>query len=265
MKPLAACRHPAEKAGALPSELVVGTKSLLDMTAAVPELLAIDKEIGRPYRTNPVIFNSQAWSRRLELPWVIEHIGTAAGLRILDVGSGMSALPVFLSRHKASVVSIDVNTSRHHSRSDMTSVRAALPCLPFRRESFDVVSCVSVLEHLPGNLGKYMSELCRVARQKVILTFDLALGIQPRAGLSQVELNAMARMVGIAISRPHDLLTPSGVEEEMFGSNLGVCLLCLEKQGGAWPTLRMNLGEELLTFAHRSVRMFGQNKIRWEP
>jgi hypothetical protein len=50
------------------SGLVVGSASQLASFESIPELLSIGKEIGRHVMSNLLLWNSLAWSRRLELP-----------------------------------------------------------------------------------------------------------------------------------------------------------------------------------------------------
>ncbi|MGH2617700.1 MAG: class I SAM-dependent methyltransferase [Thermomicrobiales bacterium] len=50
-------------------------------------------------------------------------------------------------------------------------VAGSVVALPFPDQSFDVVGCFEVLEHLPGDLPRQaLSELARVARQGVVLS-----------------------------------------------------------------------------------------------
>src|SRR5207247_4617471 len=97
---------------AMAFEIEIATLSALTRTPGVHELLTIDRMIGKPYLEVPRIYNSQAWSRRLELPWAIARLEPVSGSSILDVGSGDSALPIYLARRGAQVTSVDPS-ARH--------------------------------------------------------------------------------------------------------------------------------------------------------
>ena len=242
----------------------IGSRRALDEVGELPELLEIDREINRPYMTDPPLFNSQAWSRRLEIPWVIKEVGEPEGLSILDVGSGTSALPVFLGRRGARVVSVDPEVF-HGLPGDMT-VRAvaALPRLPFKDASFDIVCCISVLEHLPLDIGLHFAELCRVARRKVIITFDVALSPLAVLGLSSVELKALSRALGKRIVFPKEMLKPAEPERRICVIELGVCMMAVEKTGGAWPSVRLSEFERRLVRLHRKVQKWaGKARQNW--
>jgi len=237
----------------LSAQILIGSESNLRKIKPVPELLDIDREIGMPYALDSRLFNSQAWSRRLELPWVVSCISPVEGLSVLDVGSGASALPIFLSRHGASVISVDPETLRGLPDNSVSRIRAALPHLPFRDGAFDVVSCISVLEHLKGFFDEYLDELCRVARRRVVLTFDAAFGPFSLTGLSPCELRAFAKMLGKSLVRPTDRLGPSGVERRILGPHLGVCMVYIDRPEGGWRHLRLSRGRRFLIRLYRAT------------
>jgi len=226
----------------------------MERVRKVPELLAIDEEINRPYMTNPMMYNSQAWSRKLELPWVIAHIDQIKGSSILDVGSGFSSLPIFLSRKDANIVAIDPRSVRVLPDEKVIRIKAALPKLPFRDESFDVVSCVSVLEHMGSDISESFAELCRVARKRVIVTFDLALSPIAVVGLSSIEYRAFARMIKKHLIFPPDILTSPIKEQGSWGSKIGVCLLYIEKSVDGWPSLRLSKTQRMFIRIQRKIQ-----------
>jgi len=230
-----------------------GTRTLLEKLPAVSDLLSIDKEIGKPHSHHPLLFSSQAWSRRLELPWVIREIGPPSRLSILDVGSGNSALPICLARQGAHVVSTDPEIA-DHLPGLVETVRGALPRLPFRNESFDVVCCISVLEHLRSGLSANIGELCRLSRSKIVLTFDVMLGPHALYGLSKAEVRAFARAFGQRLVAPHDLLVPTGWEARSVGRHVGVCLASLDRPRQGWPSIRLTAWERFLACSARLVR-----------
>ncbi len=234
--------------------MIVASKSILDETKRIPELFLIDREIGRPYLKEPVIYGSQAWSRQLELPWAIEQIGPSKGLMILDVGSGASALPIYLARQGAMVVSVDPEMLVELPDGRVRRIKAGLPTLPFRDDSFDVVTCISVFEHLGTDIPGYFAELCRVARKSVVLTFDIAFGPLATSGLANSELKSLSRMVASPLIFPDDPLVPSKIEKGMWAKQIGVCLLGLDRPENGWPAVPMSNAQRAMIRIHRAVQ-----------
>jgi SAM-dependent methyltransferase len=93
-------------------------------------------------------------------------------LRVLNVGCGTGGFSVAAERAGALTWGVDVDWdavaiayARHpHGR----VVRAAAESLPFRAESFDVVYCMSTLEHVADS-GRVLSEIARVLGPKGML------------------------------------------------------------------------------------------------
>jgi len=135
--------------------------------------------------------------RRVEYPWAILNAQLDHPMKILDVGSGLSLLPVYLAKKGHSVVSLDndkilmervlpklasfVGADVDYRIGDATK-------LDFDDNSFDRVFCISVLEHLEEEVidGKHVNyrkknldvkaieEMLRVLKPngRLILTFD---------------------------------------------------------------------------------------------
>ena len=235
------------------AKFVIGSQSLLDSLGPVPELLNIDEEVNRPLITEPLLWNSQAWSRRLEIPWIIAEIGEPRRLAVLDVGSGGSALPIFLARHGAAVTSVDPDFPSGLP-GGLNRIHAALPRLPFKDCSFDVVCCVSVLEHLPTDVTLSFRELCRVARKSLLVTFDIATTPLAMVGLSGLELRAFSKATGMAPEFPPDPLVPIGPEKAFWAGGIGVCLMRVEKTDNGWPVPRLNTAQMKLVRLHRRIQ-----------
>lgn len=93
-------------------------------------------------------------------------------LRILDAGCGTGAM-LDVYRQWPDAIATGADLSPHalgftHSRGHNRLVGADLTCLPFKTSSFDVVSALDVIEHVPDD-AKAIEELCRVLRPGGIL------------------------------------------------------------------------------------------------
>jgi len=135
--------------------------------------------------------------RRTEYPWAIKNGKLDKGMKILDVGSGISIFPIYLASKGHEITSIDFDeilmnrvspelaklsgVNVNYSFGDATKI-------DFKDESFDRVFCISTIEHLEEEYqnGKYVnyhkknldvkaiSEMLRVLKPGglLIMTFD---------------------------------------------------------------------------------------------
>ena len=90
-------------------------------------------------------------SRGREYDFVMDNIHST-GTRILDVGSTGSPLPLKLAKKGYNVYSIDVR-NYHEKHPNLTVVNADIKNTPFSDDFFDVITCVSTIEHI--GLGAY--------------------------------------------------------------------------------------------------------------
>lgn len=135
--------------------------------------------------------------RRAEYPWAISIAGHERFFKILDIGSGVSLLPIYLASKGHDVTSIDNDAILMNKISPLLAkwnkveVKYGLgdvTKLRFEDNTFDRVFCISVLEHLEEEKigGKYVNyhkqnldviaiaDMLRVLRPGglLILTFD---------------------------------------------------------------------------------------------
>lgn len=135
--------------------------------------------------------------RRTEYPWAISQANLDRPMKILDIGSGVSLLPIYLATKGHEVLSIDnddilmnrvspllakwCDTKVRYGEGDVTKLK-------FEDNTFDRVFCISVLEHLEEEKvnGKYVNyrkrnldilaikEMLRVLKPNglLIMTFD---------------------------------------------------------------------------------------------
>lgn len=124
----------------------------------------------------------------------LEAIGGAAGLDVLDVGTGTGRAALALARRGARVTGIDASgemlavAERRAADAGLavTFVRGDVHALGFPGRSFDAVVCLRVLMHAP-QWRRALSELCRVARRQVVLDYP--------ASVSAAALQAGARRI----------------------------------------------------------------------
>lgn len=132
------------------------------------------------------------WSRQWEYPWVSctvsGHPGTGQPVHILDAGSGITFFPYYLASkdERLEVTCCDSDTTLealfarvNHERNTGDSIKftaADLLTLPFANAYFDVIYCVSVLEHTQ-NYSRILDEFRRVLKPRglLALTFDIGL------------------------------------------------------------------------------------------
>lgn len=116
-------------------------------------------------------------SRAFEYTEAWAKIDSVSNGYFLDIGSYRSPFPLFIAQHGHWVCLVDIDPSISEQtkwankvlgdRVFWLAVRADGTCLPFPDCSFDVVTCISTIEHLPGDGDIYMArEIGRVLRNK---------------------------------------------------------------------------------------------------
>lgn len=139
---------------------------------------------------------SKQLSRSFENPWVLHHVLEHGGSDVLDIGAGVSPLPLCLAAHGWNVTTIDnhptaltpgyeriwndwgyVDYSLYSPRIHSHQVDASALTLPLA--SLDCIYSVSVLEHVPSATRRIIWERCYEWLREggsLLLTFDLILG-----------------------------------------------------------------------------------------
>lgn len=144
------------------------------------------------YRGKWVADPLHQWSRQWEYPFVFSKIaeyqrnaGPQSELRILDAGSGVTFFPFYLAscfNHSfVSCCDYDYSLGNAYSRLNgclpgrVQFVPGDLRSLPFQNKVFDIVYCVSVLEHTDA-YSTIISEFRRVLKQAgmLVVTFDIS-------------------------------------------------------------------------------------------
>lgn len=162
-------------------------KSMEDFSGS---FLQSQSEYLRGYQGKWVADPLHQWSRQWEYPFVFSRISEYARnaeprLHILDAGSGITFFPFFLaSRFSNSAISCcdydqslgDVYSRLNRRLSGRAQfVPGDLHRLPFRNNTFDIVFCVSVLEHTDA-YQTIVAEFRRVLKETgmLIVTFDIS-------------------------------------------------------------------------------------------
>lgn len=157
-----------------------------------------------PYRRRWVSDPLHQWSRQWEYPYAWERITSLARdrrerLRVLDAGSGITFFPYTMNESLGvEVVCVDGDDSlgathrvlRERTGALVEFVGADLRKLPQPDDHFDVIYCLSVLEHTQG-YPEILLELRRVLRPggTLVVTFDLSLD-----GDSDIPLDRAAQL-----------------------------------------------------------------------
>ncbi len=132
------------------------------------------------------------WNRRWEYPFFMRCAqGLPSGSEVLDAGAGRSLLPFWLAKHGYHVVALDMDDGSFYPGGSLKAwydernprvegqvnfVHGNLLHMDLPDESFDLVCCMSVLEHVPDPISA-LRELLRVLRHSglLILTMDVSL------------------------------------------------------------------------------------------
>lgn len=140
-------------------------------------------------------FFPQTIIRTLEYPWLASRLRDCAGLKVLDVGAGVSALPLWLAAREAHVTTVDnsviIRTDKdrvtwnewgfldYSEFGDRLSSHN-LDILALEDYSkYDVIYSISVIEHMPASdRRKVIAHIARMLRHggRLLLTLDLVPG-----------------------------------------------------------------------------------------
>ena len=138
-------------------------------------LLRDDKQ---SWRVGGVDIDPATKTRREEYNWVLDHIGRGC-YQVLDAAAGYvptwHELPKMLAMQGYDVTAIDIDRRSLDMPPEQNVLRMLgdITNLPFANQSFDIVCCISVLEHLaPTQVVKAANELIRVAKKQVLITAD---------------------------------------------------------------------------------------------
>ncbi len=133
--------------------------------------------------------------RIVELPFVFQYIAQDRNKIILDVGCSESPLPIHMASLGNKVIGLD-SRNYPYFHPNLRFTRANVLLLPFKDKSFDLVTCISTLEHI--GLGFYqdpieeenadfkaMKEIYRVLKDKGTLLISIPVGKEYQITIQQ--------------------------------------------------------------------------------
>jgi len=95
----------------------------------------------------------------------IKEIINSSPESVLEIGPGNKIICFILENREIEVITLDIDDRLN------PDILADVNSLPFRSNSFDLISCCEVLEHIPfENFRRSLLELKRVTKSKVIIS-----------------------------------------------------------------------------------------------
>ena len=152
----------------------------------------------------PFGFQTNSYTRVLEYPWAYQAGAMEPGMKVLDVGGGISGFQFVAAQEGCRVVNVDPTARADYNRwsepglvsltpevhtmlngvfgTDVTLVAERLQDAELEEASFDRVFCLSVLEHVdPAEAGSMLETTMRLLKPggRAVLTVDLFLDLLP--------------------------------------------------------------------------------------
>lgn len=110
--------------------------------------------------------------RLIEYPGVTQILEAEPGGLVLDIGSGTSSYPLMLAQQGATVIAVELETARAEwqqnkaktLRLNVLPVVADACALPFASDTFNRITSVSAIEHIPNDraVGAEMGRVLKV-------------------------------------------------------------------------------------------------------
>jgi len=141
---------------------------------------------------------SKTKKRPFEYPWIIKQITSLNKKQILDIGAGVSPLPIYLAEKGAQIVTVDPHKKIRRwedcenwnewgfldysiKNKNIQSINSKIQLLDFPTNYFDYVYSVSVIEHLPKTERLEMWEKIGIWAKRggnLLITVDLIPGTE---------------------------------------------------------------------------------------
>jgi len=146
----------------------------------------LDPPVDPTHEYSNTVYDMRVW----EYSRVFDICGVRSGTHVLDCGGGSSPLDFYMAKIGAYVSTVDLqadlieNTRQVASKMgwDIDATLMDLTALDYDDKTFDVVTSISVLEHMSDELKvKGIKEMARVLKPMGIMgiTFDFGMSIGP--------------------------------------------------------------------------------------
>jgi SAM-dependent methyltransferase len=186
-----------------------------------------------PGRYGVFAFQANNSTRVVEYPWAYHAGQTSAGLRVLEVGAGLSGLQWVLSLEGCEVTTVDPGTEPYHAWDGSPEVHAGLnrafgtdvELVLARAHEYDApdgsvdrIFCISVIEHMDDDAAvAAMANFGRLLRPNglCVLTVDLCLDIEPFTDLAKNDIGTNKNVATLV--EESDLELVFGYRDELFG------------------------------------------------
>ena len=138
------------------------------------EFKKLHKEVAEYHKKVDYFFD---WSRQWEYPWILKSVLFNDKDIVLDIGGGTSHFPSLVARRVKKVIVGDLYLERMF-KSESTNVSfLKINALEVKsRKKYDIVMCISVLEHI-DNYFKAIKNLTKLVKKNgyLVMTLDLFL------------------------------------------------------------------------------------------
>lgn len=124
-----------------------------------------------------IVDNAYASRKRQE--YVKKEIGDIKGKKVLDLGCGLGHYSVMMLSKGADVTSFDLsfNMLKRLPKECKKRVQGTVVNLPFKKNSFDMVICIEVLQYLRKNeVSRAFKEIHRIMKPKAKLVLTTISG-----------------------------------------------------------------------------------------
>lgn len=190
---------------------VLESELFREMEAFSDEFLSDSRRFLQGYMKKWVNDPLHQWSRQWEYPFVYKKLKqfSDAGEKfdVLDAGAGIGFFPYYIDKQfpSANIYCCDYEpllpaiyeqlNARHHARVEF--LNNDLKALSYGAESFDVVYCISVLEHT-DNYPLIIDEFYRVLKPggMLVVTFDISLD-----GARDISIDRASVLLGLLEAR----------------------------------------------------------------
>lgn len=173
---------------------------------SVIEKTLADTALMRKFENNgnlPANYGPALDERVVEYPWALSKIPPTSGLEILDAGSTLNYRPIikspYLKNQRLTIANLNPEKNCFYKQG-VSYQLADIRSLPFKNETFNIITCLSTLEHVgmdnalytgqkqagrPGDFSAAVAELKRVLKTNGKLLITVPFGKYENHGFFQ--------------------------------------------------------------------------------